>query len=788
MTEDPIEHRLLGCSPIPLGNYLKALGVFRLVAEQVDSNATGCWRDERFLLRSRLTEQDITIFFTETYVPTPILSPWNNGSGFYYREGKDDKRGPDGKKKKTGVRDEATTSTRTLDAIIASKALRLEPLRTQAAAARAHLATFGQTSAPSDEGKLQLIADARGTMSDDAAAWIDTAATLTRDGLAFPPLLGSGGNDGNLDFSTTVFGALVELIDFETGAAKPGACELFGAAVLGHARPFATSGAISQFASANSGGLNAGSGFNGASTGNLWDIVLGIEGSLLMSSSAARRLGAGSASGGAFPFTMPRGGALSAGAGSVGIADEATARGEFWAPMWSRPTGLDELAALFREGRAVIKRRGARNSVDFARAVAHFGVSRGLDRFDRHAFEQRNGSMYVEVSLPRPDVPDRPMPDLIADLDHGRWLDSVRAALREKKSAATLQAVGRRLDDALYRLAGDVSSEAVQEALIAVGMVALECARRPRLRSADEDRRTLNPPPRLSAQWRSRADDQSAEFRLAAALAGLMSESLPSETGDVSRMPFRAHLAPLAVGRKSDQWGKGTAAEALVVWSGRDLRRDVAAMLERRLIESKRIRFVRRIPGANIKIELPLNGWPRAPLWAVTAFLAGDVDADRIAALAAGLAWVRPEPFSDTAARPERADSKTLREHGVPYEYAAIKALMRPGGVLTSSAVHALLQRDGDAPPMPQLSGRLIDPSAMVRLVIAGRGADAIRVARALAAGAQLRTPFPSSGSQIATAGLAAALAFPISDRATAILTDRAFPDFSRSKDRTDAS
>ena len=31
---------LHGCSPEPLGNYLKALGIFRLVAEQADAYGT----------------------------------------------------------------------------------------------------------------------------------------------------------------------------------------------------------------------------------------------------------------------------------------------------------------------------------------------------------------------------------------------------------------------------------------------------------------------------------------------------------------------------------------------------------------------------------------------------------------------------------------------------------------------------------------------------------------------------------------------------------------------------
>ena len=38
---------LAGCAPIPLASYLKALGVFRLVAEQKDECARGRWRARR---------------------------------------------------------------------------------------------------------------------------------------------------------------------------------------------------------------------------------------------------------------------------------------------------------------------------------------------------------------------------------------------------------------------------------------------------------------------------------------------------------------------------------------------------------------------------------------------------------------------------------------------------------------------------------------------------------------------------------------------------------------------
>ncbi len=38
-----IVHRLGGCAPTPLANYLKALGILRVVAEQADAEARGWW-------------------------------------------------------------------------------------------------------------------------------------------------------------------------------------------------------------------------------------------------------------------------------------------------------------------------------------------------------------------------------------------------------------------------------------------------------------------------------------------------------------------------------------------------------------------------------------------------------------------------------------------------------------------------------------------------------------------------------------------------------------------------
>ncbi|MCA9627049.1 MAG: hypothetical protein KC766_05270, partial [Myxococcales bacterium] len=79
-------HKLEGCRPQPLAGYLKALGVLRLVSEQADQGARGMWRDECFWLVTALDRDALWAFFLNQYAPTPLLAPWNGGSGFYPKD------------------------------------------------------------------------------------------------------------------------------------------------------------------------------------------------------------------------------------------------------------------------------------------------------------------------------------------------------------------------------------------------------------------------------------------------------------------------------------------------------------------------------------------------------------------------------------------------------------------------------------------------------------------------------------------------------------------------------
>jgi len=183
---------LNGCAPVPLAHYLKALGILRLVAEQKDPDAAGYWENERFVLRTTMDKDDLLRFFLEDYQPTPIVAPWNGGSGFFYQEGKTKEKDPlTGKKLKTGVRNQPTEATRTIDAMANCAAQRFSTYRQMIELSRQVLEQCGFQEAPKNEGKSRLLQIIRNSFPDNFLIWMDAALLISQDKTFFSTVVGN---------------------------------------------------------------------------------------------------------------------------------------------------------------------------------------------------------------------------------------------------------------------------------------------------------------------------------------------------------------------------------------------------------------------------------------------------------------------------------------------------------------------------------------------------------------------------------------------------------------------
>ena len=277
---------LKGCTPEPLMNYLKALGILRLVSEQKDPNAQGCWREGSFVLRSSLDESGLIDFLINEYKPTPILVPWS-GNDFF---GVD----PMGK---TGPYKETPTSTEIIEAFLATKNARFEEYRRSILCALDCLVKTGikdKSGMEDTKKKAQFLSLYRSCAPEKVVEWIDTCAVLTDEKAMFSSMLGSGGgSDGNAHFSENFMKNLWDVLpDFDDQHVKLSPLslptlrstlfgELCSALIPKRTSALFNPGAV--------GGPNAGYGFNRISLGNPWSIILCLEGTIFLAGCLARR-------------------------------------------------------------------------------------------------------------------------------------------------------------------------------------------------------------------------------------------------------------------------------------------------------------------------------------------------------------------------------------------------------------------------------------------------------------------------------------------------------------------
>lgn len=699
-----MEHELIlaGCTPTPLAHYLKALGVFRLVAEQLDPDVRACWRKDTLVLLTKASQNELEQFFLEDYSPTPVLAPWNGGSGFYENDNKDG-----------------------FTPLSQSKAIRFEPFRTGIAVAQQSLARLNLRDKPDGDIKPQLLELLRAESDDNMLTWLDAAVVLTSGSPSYPPLLGTGGNDGRLDFTNNFMQRLVELFDPETGHAHPENASWLTNALFGNHTPGFVQKAIGQFSPGQIGGANGTSGFSCDSRINPWDFILTLEGAVLFATATTRRLGSDRQAALSYPFTVYQ---ANVGSGGMAQSDSISgrSRGEIWLPLWPKPSDLRELRWLLSEGRATLGRHAARDGLDFARAVSQLGVDRGISEFQRYGFMVRNGLAYLATPLGRIETRRSPAADLIVDLEGGRFLETLRRAARDKDATLSLKRSASQLENAIFDLTHpSAGRRAIQQCLIRLGEVIQVLA------SSHKAHTEIPTLPSLSPHWITQSDDGSAEFRLALALSGL--HGLPAQLAPVAREKGHRHWS----------WNRDSRS---FVWGSGDPVRNLAHVVERRLLETQREGYD------------PFSAFGRtsASLAHVDDFLAGRTDDARLAGLLLGLIWTHPP--EEGLPTPAHATSPLL-----PAAYTVLKPFF------TSARTLNHLERLPEGCTLPL-------PGDYTRLLLAGRIDQAI--ARAWQRGRVAGLNWPAGAEPVSARidgpRLLAALAIPLTSRGLLQLLPRA--------------
>ena len=331
--------------------YLEALGAHRAAA-QMDPQLPGRWTVAGYVLD--VDRDELVAHLMESWVPSPIVSPWNGGSGFY-----------------------AGDNTRGIDWIRESASRRLQPYRDTIAAAEQVLRRLNITAKPAKEDKPRIVAALRAAVPDEAVPWLDAAVPHgSQPGFRFNALLGTGGNNGRWEMSNNVMRALSMVFGGPGDRSRAWLADAL----------FGEPAELADLSYGHLGDTDLG--------GNPWTLLLAAEGALLFASSAPRRLDTTRRPVGPFVADHTR-----AGYSSAAPAEEVLA--EFWAPYWEGWATVGELAQVFAAGQVTVisgtRPRVARTGYDHMRAAADRGWPPGIVAADRWIIARRHGQAYTAV-------------------------------------------------------------------------------------------------------------------------------------------------------------------------------------------------------------------------------------------------------------------------------------------------------------------------------------------------------------------------------------------------------
>ena len=620
------EFILPGCTSRPLSGYLKALAVFRLIAEQKDKEVMACWDQGAFRLRTSLGPDDVLFFFCRKYTPTPIITPWNGGSGFYpgdSRQGidsilqSDDLRFENYKQVISSVLSwpewakELSTGNELLDVMetmisVSSAGKKQQDLiKLKDAVVREsetildiadssplsiQMQELGHLSSQQPEvyrnfwnsikkartkyndhirqqTKSIIIPLCRSRLPDYCLPWLDALCAIHADGSMTPHrILGTYGNDGRLEFGNNFMKSVSTLL---LGGENSLSEDYLRASLWNNPVKGLPKIKAGQFDPGRAGGYNQGMGIEAKDfKANPWDYVLTLEGSLVLASSVVKRQGTGSGTNLTSPFTVRF---SPVGFTSSEYTEPEGGETEVWLPLWERPARFTEVRQLFAEGRSSIGRRQAGTGLDFSRAVGTLGVDRGITAFERYGFLKRRGDN--RIALPAGKIPVRFKPQLEIFTELDPILSRVDQFMRGfKKAPASYNQSRQQIDEDIFNCTLQPDSLNYLRVLRSLGRMERQLA----LRDRNKDPKLHQPLYGLSPRWISQSDDGSPEIRMAASIASIQG------TGQIG--PIRSNIAGVS-GRNPRQWDEHGSQQH---WFGSDFSQRIGNIARYRLMDAER--------------------------------------------------------------------------------------------------------------------------------------------------------------------------------------------------------
>ena len=701
-------HILKGCAPAPLANYLKALGILRLIGEQADPQARGWWDGECFCLLTKLSKEELEAFFLEKYEPTPIFNPWGGRSGYY--GGSSEK-----------------TARNALAAIQCSTSDRLVNYRNTISLIRDVIGECGGAKPDDEVSKSSMITKIRAKVRSRGLDWLDTVLADLGDSFRSPAIFGTGGNEGSGSYTAAFLAAVVECIIRIAWNDHISACLWSDGSDRdswdGSFQPLPTEAVRKPKRETVAGPFRQ---FLPEGEGSPWDLLLAFEGAIVIQSGVTRRSNTDQDHFLSSPYYFAP---MGIGAGSSSDMDEFVlnkgrknpGRGEQWFPLWGTPSTYAEIQLLFREGRCSSGRRAAKNPLDAASAICGLGTSRGITTFLRYGYLQRdNLATHFAVPLGRIQVRENSTARLVDDLSG--WLDRLHRAARNKNAPARLVHAERRLADAVFAaLTHDHTPDRWQAILLAAADIESLQATGTGIEAG-----VLSG---LRPEWVEAVDDGTSEFRLALALGSAAASYFKDRPSD----SIRHHLLPLEPGARRFQIAdKKLVNDPRVVATGRDPLGDLAAIVERRLIEAaqKGQRRSRLVAAAGCGARFD----------DLAQFLSRAVDLDRLFGLARAFMALDWKKW-------DKHHAQTLRQPqdgNMPEEcWLAVRLCCLPFSI----------DENHDIPADERI----------VRMLISGDAVRAIEIARQRLRSVGIRPPMYAGTTDSETARRwAAALAFPI--------------------------